>query len=215
MNPFTVEGKKTVSFEIAEQLGWQAPDAVIVSVGDGNILAGVYKGFADLSALGWIDHVPKLIGVQAEGSAALYQAWNRGSDGTDLTPISAQTIADSIAADLPRDRVRAIRAIRDTEGAFVSVSDTEIDQAILQVARTTGVFAEPAAAASLAGLKAARASGLITSGMRVVLLITGSGLKDVRGAMRAVTSAHGRGYPISADGSDLAEAVERLENRKI
>ena len=75
MNPYTLEGKKTVSFEIAEQLGWQVPDVVVVSVGDGNIISGVHKGFRDLFELGWIDRMPRLIGVQAEGSAACYQVW--------------------------------------------------------------------------------------------------------------------------------------------
>lgn len=206
MNPLTVEGKKTVTFEIAEQLDWHMPDAVVVSVGDGNIIAGVHKGFVDLYALGWIERIPRLIGVQADGSAALYQAWRRGSDGVDIVPIEAHTIADSIAADLPRDRVRAIRAVRETNGTFVSVTDDEIDAALIMQARQTGVFAEPAAAAALAGLRKARRDGVLGSDDRVVLISTGSGLKDVRGALRAVGAAHGTGHPVRPS----LDAVEKL-----
>lgn len=210
MNPFTAEGKKTVSFEIAEQLDWQMPDAVVVSVGDGNIIAGVHKGFADLVALGWIDRVPRLIGVQAEGSAALYHAWRRDSDGTDITPIEAYTIADSIAADLPRDRIRAIRAIRQTDGAFVTVTDDEIDTALLLQARQCGVFAEPAAAAALAGLRKALGEGVLGANDSVVLISTGSGLKDVRGALRAVTTAHDAGHLVAASMDSVQALVEEL-----
>ncbi len=123
MNPYTLEGKKTVAFEIAEQFGWNTPDALVVSVGDGNIISGVYKGFRDLLELGWIDRMPRLIGVQSAGSAACYQAWKTGADPATMEPIQAQTVADSIAADLPRDRVKAVRAVRESGGAFVAVPD--------------------------------------------------------------------------------------------
>src|SRR5450759_4599845 len=127
-NPFTAEGKKTASFEICEQLsawrsgaaqpaagtGWAAPDRIFVSVGDGNIISGIHKGLKDLAALGWIDHVPKLMGVQAAGSAAVANAWAAGTE--TITPVVAQTLADSISVDLPRDGVRAVRAARDTGG---------------------------------------------------------------------------------------------------
>ncbi len=186
MNPFTVEGKKTVSFEIAEQLGWEVPDVVLVSVGDGNIIAGVYKGFYDLYQLGWIDRMPRLIGVQAEGSAALYHAWKRDQRAEDMQPIDAQTVADSISAGLPRDRAKALRAVRQTQGAFVTVSDRDIIGAIPALARLTGVFAEPASAAVFAGAQAAVQSGLIQTDDTVLLLGTGNGLKDVRRAQESV-----------------------------
>lgn len=199
MNPYTLEGKKTVAFEIAEQLGWQTPDAVVVSVGDGNIISGVHKGFRDLYALGWIDRIPRLIGVQAEGSAACYQAWKSGADPATMAPIHAQTVADSIAADLPRDRVKAVRAIRETGGAFVTVPDDAILAAIPLLARQSGVFAEPAAAAAYAGARAALESGALSASERVVLLVTGSGLKDIRSAMRVA----GSGYPVAPDPDEV------------
>ncbi|MBI5669434.1 MAG: threonine synthase [Chloroflexi bacterium] len=187
MNPFTAEGKKTVSFEIAEQLAWNVPDVVLVSVGDGNIIAGVYKGFYDLYQLGWIERMPRLIGVQAEGSAALYHAWKNGICAQDMQPIDANTVADSISAGLPRDRAKALRAVRQTQGAFVTVSDREIIGAIPALARLTGVFAEPASAAVFAGAQAAVQSGLIATDETVLLLGTGNGLKDVRRAQESVT----------------------------
>lgn len=106
VNPFTTEGKKSASLEIAEQLGWQVPDVVVVSVGDGSIISGLYKGFWDLHQLGWTDRVPRIVGVQAEGSSALVQAWQAGMAGQDMQPAPAETIADSISAGLPRDRVK-------------------------------------------------------------------------------------------------------------
>ncbi|MCA9940150.1 MAG: threonine synthase, partial [Anaerolineales bacterium] len=120
-NPYMSEGKKTVSYEIAEQMGWQAPDAVFVSVGDGCIIGGVHKGFRDLLALGWITHMPRIFGVQAAGSNYLAQAWERGEDVLTKPPIQAHTVADSISAGLPRDRLKAMAAVVETGGAFVTV----------------------------------------------------------------------------------------------
>lgn len=187
MNPYTAEGKKTVSFEIAEQMAWQVPDVVVVTVGDGNIIAGVHKGFADLHRLGWIERIPRLIGVQAAGSSPLVQAWQQGTQAQDMQPVDAHTIADSISAGLPRDRSKALRAVRGTHGAFVAVSDDEIIQAIPILARLTGVFAEPAAAAAYTGAKHAVAQGFIRPDDRVALLLTGNGLKDVKRAQQSVS----------------------------
>jgi threonine synthase len=186
-NPYMTEGKKTVILEACEQLGWQAPDAVFVPVGDGCIIGGVHKGLQDLIALGWIDKMPRLIGVQAEGSSALYDAWKKGIPPQEMKPIHADTVADSISAGLPRDRVKALRAVMETGGAYVTVSDEEILQAIPALAGATGVFAEPAGAAPLAGLQKALKIGLVRSDERVVLLVTGSGLKDIPSALRATT----------------------------
>lgn len=188
MNPYTTEGKKTVAYEIAEQLNWRVPDVVVVSVGDGNIIAGVYKGFYDLYQLGWIERIPRLIGVQAEGSAALLRAWQRGLSAAEMHPIDAHTVADSISAGLPRDRAKALRAVRETGGAYVGVADAEIIAAIPQLARLTGVFAEPAASAVYAGARHAVRSNVIKSDESVLLLVTGNGLKDVKRAQQSVAS---------------------------
>ncbi|MBK8026372.1 MAG: threonine synthase [Chloroflexi bacterium] len=204
MNPFTAEGKKTVSYEIAEGLNWEVPDAVVVSVGDGNIIAGVHKGFVDLHRLGWISRIPRLIGVQAEGSSALARAWKNDLDVRDMGPEPADTIADSISAGLPRDRSKALRAVRETGGTFVSVPDSAILAAIPPLARLTGVFAEPAAAAVYAGARAAVEYGTLRHDERVLLLSTGTGLKDVRRAQQAVSG----GLRVPADLDSIWQALQ-------
>jgi threonine synthase len=180
-NPYTREGKKTVSFELCEQLDWQVPDLVVVPVGDGNILSGVWKGFVEFQRLGLIERTPKLLAVQAEGSAAIVQA--AAGDGV-IRPVSGDTVADSISVSLPRDGEAAVKAIRESGGFGVTVSDAAILAAIGELARGSGVFAEPAAAASWAGLKEAVRRGLVDPSWRVVALVTGNGLKDVAAAMK-------------------------------
>jgi threonine synthase len=185
-NPYMSEGKKTASFEICEQLGWDAPDWIVVSVGDGCVIGGVYKGLFDLYNLGWIKKIPKLLGVQAAGSAALYDAWTRGIDALDMKPIAAHTVADSISADLPADRIKALAAVRATHGAYVKVTDEEILAAIPLLARGSGVFAEPAGAAAYAGLVQGIKEGRVGPEERVVILSTGNGLKDIASARKSV-----------------------------
>jgi threonine synthase len=180
-NPYTREGKKTVAFEICEQLGWSAPDLVVVPVGDGNILSGVWKGFVEFERLGFISGLPHLLAVQAEGSAAVVRA--AAGDGV-IRPVSGATVADSISVSLPRDGEAAVRAIRESAGHGVTVSDAAILAAIGAVARGAGVFAEPAAAAAYAGLAEAVRQGLVDPDWRIVVLITGNGLKDVAAAMQ-------------------------------
>jgi threonine synthase len=193
-NPFTAEGKKTAAFEIWEaiqmdviQLTSQDPTlAVFVSVGDGNIISGIHKGFKDLLALGWLDQMPHIYGVQAEGSAAISNAFHANTE--TIVPVAAKTLADSISVDLPRDGVRAVRATKETGGTYVNVSDEEILQAIAELG-TLGIFAEPAGATAYAGLVSAVRSGVVGSEDPILVLNTGSGLKDVRAAMQAVPSA--------------------------
>jgi threonine synthase len=200
-NPYTVEGKKTAALEICEQLalapgsspskgeggGWKAPDRVFVSVGDGNIISGLWKGLRDLAALGWIDKMPKLMGVQAEGSAACYNAWRAGTD--QITPVDAETIADSISVGIPRDGTRAVRAVRETGGAYLTVSDDEILAAMRDLARDAAVFAEPAGATAYAGVAKAVRAGMVNADETVVCVITGNGLKDIASAMKAAGEA--------------------------
>ncbi|MFO7323247.1 MAG: threonine synthase [Chloroflexota bacterium] len=207
MNPFTIEGKKTAAFEIAEQLGWQPPDVVVVSVGDGNIIAGLHKGFADLQRLGWIERIPRLIGVQAEGSSPLVKAWQAGMDARAMQPVEVQTLADSISAGLPRDRAKALRAVRETGGAFIAVPDEEILESIPRVARATGIFAEPSAAAVYAGARRGVELGHIHADESVVLLLTGNGLKDVRRAQQAVSG----GLRVPPDIDAIRQALGHAE----
>ena len=207
-NPYMSEGKKTAAFEICEQLGWNAPDRIFVSVGDGCIIGGLHKGLKDLAALGWIDKMPKLMGVQAAGSSYMYAAWKGNEDIHTKPPISAQTLADSISSELPRDRIKALAAVNETEGAFISVEDDEILSAITQLARSTGVFAEPAGAAAYAGLKKAAAQDLVSKDETIVVLNTGNGLKDVAGAMQAVDLAGTKPFQVAPDLDALKQVVD-------
>jgi threonine synthase len=202
-NPYMTEGKKTAAYEICEQLAWDAPDRIFVSVGDGCVIGGLHKGLRDLLALGWIKKMPKLMGVQAAGSAALYEAWRTGMDAMQMTPIDAHTIADSISAGLPADRIKALAAVRETDGVYVKVTDEDILAAIPALARGSGVFAEPAAAAAYAGLVKAVEDGLVDPGERIAVLSTGNGLKDIASARRAA------GEPFTV-GLDLAEVKRAL-----
>jgi threonine synthase len=195
-NPFTAEGKKTAAFEMCEQLTiavgarpteslrWEVPDTVFTSVGDGNIISGLHKGFKDLFQLGWIEKIPKLFGVQAEGSAAIFNAFKAKTE--EIVAVRANTFADSISVDLPRDGLRALRAVTETGGAYIAVSDEEILQAMSDLAKEEGVFAEPAGATSYAGLMKAVELDLTDPDKHHLVLVTGSGLKDIPAALRAV-----------------------------
>ena len=186
VNPYLVEGKKTGAIELAEQMNWQLPDVVLVGVGDGSVVSGVCKGFAELEMLGWIDKVPQVIGVQAENSAPIAKAFE-AYDGQDVwfEDIEAHTVADSICVGKPRDVVKAIKSVYANGGRFVTVADEAILNAIILLARQTGVFGEPAGAAAYAGLLSLVKSGDL-EGKSAAVLITGNGLKDVSSARKVV-----------------------------
>ncbi|HNR95659.1 MAG TPA: pyridoxal-phosphate dependent enzyme, partial [Anaerolineae bacterium] len=162
------------------------------------------KGLADLYALGLIDRLPQLIGVQAEGSAVLYNAWSHGTEA--ITPIVPHTLADSISVGIPRDAIKALRAVRRTGGQFVTVSDEEILDAMRVLARNTGVFGEPAGVTSFAGLRKLVAQGKIAPEECVVVLITGNGLKDVQNAIQAA----GKPYLIEPTLSALRDLMQHI-----
>jgi threonine synthase len=206
VNPYLVEGKKTCGLEIAEQTKARVPDVVAVAVGDGCTIAGIGKGLSEMKRLGVVDRVPRLLGVQAAGARPIVDAFERGDER--LVPGPADTIADSIAVGHPRNAVKALRAVRTSGGAFVAVTDDAISAMVPRLARTTGVFAEPTAAAALAGVEAARRSGWIGSRDEVLAVVTGSGLKDVRGAMRAVAKPTRIAPRLEAVGEALERARE-------
>ena len=182
INPYLSEGKKTVSFEIAEQLNWKIPDYVALSVGDGCTIAGVWKGFKDLYSIGFIDRLPRLISVQAEGCCPINTAV---AENKALIPCAENTIADSIAVGVPRNSDKAIAAIRESKGITVNVTDEEILSAILSLGQTCGVFAEPAGAAGTAGVKKALEQGFIERDASVCSIVTGNGLKDIANGQKA------------------------------
>ncbi len=189
-NPFTAEGKKTAAYEIWEQVlltnQLDKPLCVFVSVGDGNIISGIHKGFKDLYRIGQIKHMPRIFGCQSTGSAAIYNAYKSGKE--EIKPVSATTMADSISVNLPSDGLRALRAATQTDGAYVAVEDEKILKAIADLGEV-GIFSEPAGATSLAGLKLALADGLVKEDDPILVLNTGSGLKDVKAAMQAAGEA--------------------------
>jgi threonine synthase len=199
INPYLAEGKKTCSLEIYEQLGYNVPDVVVVSVGDGCIISGQWKAFKDLHLAGEIDRLPRMLGVQASGCRPIVDAFERSCD---VCKVEAETIADSIRVGEPRNWRKALKALRESGGTAVSVTDDEIIEAMLLLGETTGVFAEPAGAAGLAGLRRALRSGLIDKDETVAVLVTGSGLKDPG-------SLEGR-VRVAEVGADLASVAEVL-----
>jgi threonine synthase len=182
INPYLSEGKKTVSLEIVEQLGFEVPDYVAVSVGDGCTIAGVWKGFKDLYAAGLIDKLPRLISVQAEGCCPINRAIETNSP---IEHMEENTIADSIAVGVPRNGEKALRAIRESSGLTVNVSDDEILAAMRLLGSVCGVFGEPAGVTGTAGLRKAMEQKRIPSGATVVSIVTGNGLKDTASARQA------------------------------
>jgi threonine synthase len=184
-NPLTVEGKKIVSFELFDQLDLHIPDRVFVSVGDGVILSGVYKGFEDLMQLGIIEEMPKIIAVQSEGSDNLI----RNLDSEKFVSKQSKTIADSISVDIPRNFYMAKDYMQRYSGEFISVSDDEILQASNILAKETGLFAEPAAAAAYAGMLAYMEIDAFEKDSINVILLTGSGLKDIESILPYISKA--------------------------
>jgi threonine synthase len=202
INPYLVEGKKTVGLEIGEQLGWQPPDWVAVSVGDGCTIAGVWKAFREMKILGLTERAPRMLGVQAEGAAPITTAFRSGEP---MRPIEPHTLADSIAVGVPRNWKKAVLAVAESGGAMINVSDEEILEAMRYTGRLTGIFAEPAAATSVAGLRRAVVEGIVGRRASVVAAITGNGLKDVQSARSAVAQP----FDIAPDGDGLPDILRR------
>ena len=198
VNPFQVEGKRTAGLELAEQLQDDIPDWVVVSVGDGCTIAGVWKGLKEFEILGYTDDTPKMLGVQARGASVVHDTFHGEEDVDEV----AETLADSIAVAKPANLRKAVRAIEDSDGTSVLVSDDAILEAEKLLGRTEGLYAEPAAAATVAGLEEAIDEGIVEPDETAVVVSSGYGLKDTKNAQRAA------GEPYRVD-PDLA-AVERL-----
>ncbi|WP_134671471.1 threonine synthase [Halorussus marinus] len=181
INPFQVEGKRTVGHELAEQTRGDCPDWLVFSMGDGCTIAGGWKGFREFAELDLVAETPKMLGVQAEGASAIHDAFRETDDADEV----ADTVADSIAVGRPRNTVKACRALEDSGGDSVLVTDEEILAAEATLGRTEGLYAEPAGAAPIAGLRKARRKGIVEAGESVVAVLTGNGLKDAASAMRA------------------------------
>jgi threonine synthase len=189
INPYLIEGKKTVSLELAEQFmaltPGSFPDWVVVSVGDGCTIGGVWKGLREMHTLGFIPRLPRILGVQASGCQPFLAAWQ--TDGK-LIPCDGNTVADSICVGHPRNFAKGMRAVTESGGAFVAVSDDAILESIPMLARKAGVFGEPAGVTGAAGVSEAVARGIIHPSESVAVIVTGNGLKDIQSAIRAVGS---------------------------
>lgn len=187
INPYLVEGKKTCGLEIAEQTSGREPDWVVVSVGDGCTVAGIAKGLIEMHALGFISRVPRVLGVQAAGMDPIVRAFE--GDGELPGDFQGETIADSIDVPVPRNWRKALSYVRDAKGAFIRVSDEEITDAMKASGRLAGVFAEPAAAAAIAGVRRAASDGVIAPHEDALAVVTGNGLKDIRTAISIAGAA--------------------------
>jgi len=205
INPYLIEGKKTVSLELAEQFArltpGSFPDWVVVSVGDGCTVGGVWKGLREMHALGFIQRLPRILGVQADGCKPFVTAWKAQ---TGLIPCEANTLADSIAVGHPRNFAKGMSAITESGGAFISVTDEEILGSIPLLAQTAGVFGEPAGVAGAAGVMRGVATGVIHRSESVALVMTGNGLKDIQSAMHAV----GKTIAVRPEMEEVRRAVE-------
>ena len=213
-NPFTREGKKTAAFEVFEQLG-KIPDWVAVPTGDGNIIAGIWKGFCDLKEAGIVDRTPRMLCAQSVDSQAISAAaWKLQQAGkkvvdwsqVQIEPVRATTVADSISVDIPRDGLAAVRAVVESGGAAVAVPDAEILGAIPEIARGAGVFAEPAASCAWAGLQKAARDGIVKPDETVVCMITGNGLKDIASARKSA----GEPVPLANSVAAALKATEGI-----
>lgn len=201
-NPYTIEGKKSVSFEIWEQMNFSVPDKIFVSVGDGVIYSGVYKGFYDLFSLKLIDKMPEVIGVQAENSSPIAKAFEEGKERVE--PINnPQTIADSISVGYPRNGNMALNLARKYNGKFIKVKDEEILNAIPLLGKLTGVFGEPAGVAPLAGLIKMKNENKLDEKEKIVVIISGNGLKDIESAIKST----GEPYYVNLDLLDIKKYI--------
>ena len=198
VNPFQVEGKRTVGHELAEQTQDDLPDWLVFSMGDGCTIAGGWKGFREFRDLGLVDDAPKMLGVQAEGASAIHDTFQEHDDVDEV----ADTVADSIAVGRPRNTVKACRALSASGGTSLLVTDEEILAAEALLGRTEGIYAEPAGAAPVAGVRKARKRGIIEAGESVVVVVTGNGLKDTESGMRAAGA-------VESIAPDIDDVVER------
>ncbi|MEM3673094.1 MAG: threonine synthase [Candidatus Bathyarchaeia archaeon] len=184
INPFRIEGQKTSAFEICDQLGWRSPDRVILPVGNAGNITAYWKGFKELRNLGIIEELPKMTGIQAVGANPIAKAF--ATKSSQIEPVkNPETIATAIRIGNPVNWKRALNAMRESGGTAIAVTDDEIVYAQKLLARTEGIFVEPASAASIAGLKKLVENKEVDSNETIVCVTTGHGLKDPEAAIKA------------------------------
>lgn len=206
VNPFRLEGQKTIGFEIVDQLGWKSPDRVIVPVGNAGNISAIYKGFVEFQKFDIIDEIPKMTGIQAEGASPIAEAFKKGVD--DIVPESnPETIATAIRIGDPVNAPKALRAIRDSGGIAEVVSDEEIIRAQKDLAKLEGIGVEPASASSVAGLRKLVEQGVIDKEERIVCVTTGHLLKDPEEVMRVCDKP----IEVEADMGAIKTAIENIK----
>ena len=210
LRTYYAEGSKTLAFETAEQLGWQAPDHVVVPVASGSQLTKIAKGFGELHTVGLLDEEPsvRVSGAQAEGCSPVATAFAAGDHY--VRPVKPATLAKSLAIGNPADGIYALDAVRSSGGAVASVTDDEMIQGMILLARTEGIFAETAGGVTIATLAKLAASGVVRSDERVVAYVTGNGLKTVD----AVAPVLGPTATIAPTLEAFAEAVDVEEGER-
>jgi threonine synthase len=176
VNPYRIEGQKTLAFEVWEQLGRRVPDVVCLPVGNAGNISAIWKGFSELRELNLVESEPRMLGVQAEGAAPLAEAFKM--QATPIAWKSPKTVASAIRIGAPASWKKALRAVKESRGAILSVSDNEIIRAQMMLATLEGIFVEPASAASIAGIFKAVRLGFAKPQERIVCVVTGHGLKD-------------------------------------
>jgi threonine synthase len=184
VNPFRIEGQKTAAFEICDQLEWQVPDRIILPVGNAGNITAYWKGLKELKALGLIEKLPKMVGVQAAGASPIAKAF--AANSATIEPVKdPETVATAIRIGNPVNWKRALKALKESSGTALTVTDDEIINAQKLIARKEGIFVEPASAASIAGLKKLVENGEVDVDETIVCVATGHGLKDPETAVRA------------------------------
>jgi threonine synthase len=176
--PYRLEGKKTMGLELAEQMGWAMPDVLLYPTGGGTGLVGIPKGYEELRAMGWLaGSLPRIVSVQAEGCAPVVKAWREGAETTTAwdNPV---THAAGLRVPSPFAGRQMLRIIRETGGQAIAIGDAAIDDAQRLLARLDGVWTAPEAAATVAALALLKDAGAITADARVVLVLTGAGIKN-------------------------------------
>ncbi len=204
INPYLVEGKKTAAFEIIEQLNFEVPDYVVLPVGDGCIISGVSKGFDEFKKLGIIDRVPKMIGVQSNVSNPITRAFRDDVNAFEFIPPT--TRADSISVGIPRNGLKALQYVRNSNGFMMDVSDDQIMESIVYMAKHAGIFSEPAGAAGFAGILKLKEEGFFKADDKIVTIVTGSGLKDLAATADKLPTA----YTVKKDKQAVIDILSQI-----
>ncbi|MGC9516914.1 MAG: threonine synthase [Methanomicrobiales archaeon] len=202
VNPYRLEGQKTIGYEIIDDLGWKSPDRIILPVGNAGNISAIWKGIKEFHRAGFMDDLPMMTGIQAEGAAPIVKAIREGKE--DIIPFeNPETVATAIRIGAPVSSLKAIRAINESDGYAETVTDPEILSAQKLLARTEGIGVEPASAASIAGLIKLVNSGVVDKNEKVTCIVTGHLLKDPDTAISACTKP----VEVDADINELSNII--------